>query len=359
MKTLHIMLILSFIPIFIFSMLFFILILQLLDVFANLWRYLAHDAGVSEIMRIVLLYTPKCISYSVPPAMLFTISFTLGNLYKNNELIAILGSGISLYRLIVPFLVIGVLLSAGWFFFEDNIVIQSFKQKNDLYRFVVHQSISYSNANVTVMSGDARTIYQVDYYNDKRKTITNTMIMIRDIAGQFESRIDADWGEWNGKNWVLHNCRIYNWNREKDNLIDQRIGIYDSPSISEPPSTFRKTTRNVEEMNYLEAQKWVNILKKAGLPFREALTEYYRKFFFALSPFIVTLIAAGVGGRFKKNILLMNLLVSLVISVIYFVMQMISLILAKNAYIPPLAGAGASFIFFFIVGLFMLKISRT
>ncbi len=357
MKTLYKMILKSFLPVLLFAILFFILIIQLLDVFANLWRYLAHDTGMLEILEIAILYLPKCISYSLPAALLFSISFILGVLYQNNELIAILGSGISLFRLILPLLVIGALLSLGSFLFEDEVVIASYKKKNDLYRAAVHQSVSFSHANVTILSVDADTIYQADYYNDQRETLTNTVILIRDSEGRFSLRIDADWAEWNGRNWVLHNSRIYRW--EQDQLKDKQVAIYDEEGLAEPPSTFRKVTRDVDEMKALEAKDWVFRLKKAGLPYRETLTKYYKKYFFALSPFIVCLIAAGVGGRFKKNVMLMNLLVSLIISVIYYVLQMISLILAKNGYIPPMAGAGAAFIIFLVVGLFLLRSART
>jgi len=39
--------------------------------------------------------------------------------------------------------------------------------------------------------------------------------------------------------------------------------------------------------------------------------------------------------------------------------QMISMILAKNGLIPPLAGAGASFIVFLAGGLLLLRTART
>ena len=80
----------------------------------------------------------------------------------------------------------------GGFFFEDRVVIDSFKQKNEIYRGIVHQIVTYSNTNVTVISGDARIVYQVDYYNDQRETITNALILIRGPAGAFKTRIDAE-----------------------------------------------------------------------------------------------------------------------------------------------------------------------
>ena len=129
MRLLRSMLTRSFIPVFLATILFFVLILQLMDLFTHLWRYFANEAILLDIGRIALLYIPKCISYAIPIALLFSISYSLGTLYTNNELIAIFGSGVSLYRLTLLFLIAGIVLSAGGFFFEDRVVIPTFEKK--------------------------------------------------------------------------------------------------------------------------------------------------------------------------------------------------------------------------------------
>ena len=359
MKTLYGMVLTTFILVFLVSLLFFVLVVQLLDLFANLWRYLAHETSLQEILSIAYYYLPKCLSYAIPPGLLFSAAFTLGVLHKNNELIAILGSGISLFRLVLPFVLLGMALSVFGFFFEQYVVIDSFIRKKQMFRTAVRQEISYSNTNITVISEDTFTIYQVNYYNDKKQTLTDLMILERGENNGFRARIDADWAEWNGRHWILHNSRRYIWEEDKQTVVLQQSALYEATELTEAPGTFRKTTRDVEEMRGAEARQWIDKLKRAGLPYRGALTEYYTKFFFAASPFIVVLIATGMGGRFKRNVLLMNLLTALLVSVIYYVLQMVSVILAKNGLIPPLAGAGLSFVLFLAVGALALRTART
>jgi lipopolysaccharide export system permease protein len=358
-KTLHWMLLRNFFGIFLVSLLFFVLLLELMDVFANLWRYLAQETTIIEILRIGMYYAPKCVSYAISPALLFSAAFTLGTLYRNNELIAIIGSGISLYRAVVPFFVVGVLLSVAGFYFEEHVVISTYRLKNELYNAAVRREENLSNTNVTVMSGDARTVYHVDYYNDKRETITGVMVLWRDAEGGFSARLDAHWGEWGGTHWILHNCIRYVLSGNEGEVTRSATVLYDSEELAEPPATFRKTTRDVEEMKAVEARDWVGSLRRAGLPYREALTEYYSKYFFAGTPFIVVLLAAGLGGWFRRNVLLMNLLAALVATVVYYVAQMISSILAKNGYLPPVAGAGLGFLVFLALGTILLKNTRT
>jgi lipopolysaccharide export system permease protein len=359
MNILYRMLLRQFLPLFILAAVFFVLLLQLIDVFGSIWRYFAHNVGIREIGWIALLYVPKCLSYALPVSFLFGISYSLGLFYANNELFAIFGSGVSLQRLVAPFLVLGVLLSVGAFFFEDSIVIPTFRMKNEAYSDAVKETVSLSQSNVTVTSPDQRVVYQADYYNDAEKRLSGITVVIRGSTMAFSQRIDAQWGEWNGSRWILHDCTVFTWNPKAGILANEKAPLWDSPLLSEPLDTFRKQSRDVEEMDRAESQRYVTAIRKAGLPFREALTDYYRKFSFASTPLIVALIASSLGSTFKKNILLMSLLAALVISVVYYVSQMVAAILSKNGYIPPLAGAWSPFSLFLVLGFMLFRTART
>jgi lipopolysaccharide export system permease protein len=355
--TIHRMLLRSFLMLLAIALLFFVLLVEMFDLFSNLWRYMAQDTALPAILKIAWLYLPKCISYALAPALLFACSYALGLLYKNNELIAILGSGISLQRLLAPLLLLGLTLSAGSYWFEEAVVIDALRLKNQLYRSSVKLELPLSRTNVTVTSADGRIIYQADYYDDKKQSLNGVLILRRDEQGRFLERLDAERASWDGENWVLQNARRYSWDGEL--LGEARLGQLDEGSLNEPPTTFRKSTRRVDEMGAEQARVFVTQLRRAGLPYREALTEYYRKYFVAFNPLIVLLIASGVGGRFRKNVLLLSLLVALLLSVVYYVGQMITLILAKNALIPPLAGASLSLLVFLAAGLVILRSART
>ena len=69
--------------------------------------------------------------------------------------------------------------------------------------------------------------------------------------------------------------------------------------------------------------------------------------------------ASSLGSAFRKNILLMSLLAALVISVLYYVAQMVTGILSKNGVIPPLAGAWIPFTLFLMLGIMLFRTART
>lgn len=359
MRLLRRMLLQQFLPIFVLALVFFVLLLQLIDIFGSIWRYFAHDVGVGQVAWIALLYLPKCISFALPVSFLFAIAYTLGLFYANNELFAIFGSGVSLYRLVLPFLVLGAALSVGGVFFEDEVVIPTFQAKNETYALAVKQVTSLSQSNVAVTSPDQRVVYVADYYNDALGRLTGVTVVIRDAGMTLVSRIDAQSAEWQDTRWVLEGCRSFTWDPKTRLLTDSTQPRYDTPLLNEPPATFRRLARNIDEMNISESERYVAMIRRAGLPYREALTDFYRKYSFAFTPLIVAFIASSLGSAFKKNILLMSLLSALVISVGFYVAQMVSAILSKNGVIPPLAGAWTPFSLFLVLGFMLFRTART
>jgi lipopolysaccharide export system permease protein len=359
MMRLRLHLLRNFLPVLLASVLFFVLILELLDLFTNLVKYLNYEVPFLQICRVLLLYAPKCVSYALPISLLFAVSFTLGNMYSNNELIAIFGSGVSLSRFVLPFVVLGLVLSVGGFFFEDRVVIDSLKAKSSLTRQLLRQRVSYSNSDLTVISASGRIVYRAEYFNDAETSISGVTVVVRDESGKFLERLNAQSAKWEGKAWRFSQARLYRWNDDGSALSDAFFASYGEEALDEPPASFRKSGETIQEMRLDDARDYVEQLKAAGLPFAEGLSEYYRRFAFAFAPLIVTLLSAAIGGRFKKNILLMSLLASLVAAVIFYVAQMMTSLMAKLEYMSPLAGAAIPIAFFLLLSLVMFERART
>ncbi len=360
MRTLNKMLFVSFLQTFFVSLFFFVFLIELVDLFANLWRYLNNDASIWSILKVAYLYLPKCLIFSTSPALLFSVSYTLGSYYSHNELIAIFGSGISLVRFTFPLIIAGILFSTGSYFFNEIFVIDTFKEKNSTANILLGYTQSFSNTNITVVSNDNDIIYHSDYYNDNSNTLSGLILIIRDEEGNFSERIDAEWAEYQDGLWVMKRVRIFRIDESNFKIEESYINSLSREDINEPPSTFRRLVRDINELKKSEAKDWIMSIRKAGLPiYREALVDYYERFSFALTPLIVIFISSSLGGRFKKNILLMSLLSSLSISVLYYVSKMILIILAKQGYLQPITGAWGAFFIFTIAGIILFKKART
>lgn len=357
MKLIWRYLIKLFIPTFIVALLFFVLLLQLGELFAHIVEYLQNGALIKDILKLMVLYLPKCISYSVPLAILFAGSYTMGNLYVRNELTSIFSAGISLGKFTLPLLIFGFLLSIGMIFFEDKIVIKYSFEKSKLSKQLLNTEENLNSSDVVILSELGKIVYLADYYNATEKTLSNVSVVIRDAAGNLSTIIQSSFVVWNTNRWIFNKPSIYTFN-EKNEAAHTSI-LPDNIILAEPPESFQRNLNSVDEMTIENAKIFILNLKKNGLPYYEALSKYYRRFSFPFTIFIVLFFSISLGGKFKKNILLMSILFSLGIATLFYITEMMTMMSAKWEYISPLAGAWTPIIIFFILSALLLRTART
>jgi lipopolysaccharide export system permease protein len=345
----------QFLPIFVVALSMFVLLLCLIDLFANLWRYLNYEVPAKQIFLVSLYYLPKSFSYAMPISLLFAAAYTLGDLYSRNELTSIFASGIPFWRFSLPLVFIGLFASIFAFYFEDIVVIPTFKIKNDMSRTLLHQSKTENNSDIVIKAKNGRLIYSIDYYDHKAMILNGISIIEQAEDGQFLSLVRAPKGSWTGSYWALSNALIYEW---EDDLLRSKP-LPDADIYRESPDTFRRNAVNAEELSAKEAAFMVEDLKIAGLPFIGVLADYYHRYSFSSVSFVIMILSISMGGRFKKNILLMSLLSSLVSAVVFYVTEMITMMMARLGYIPPILGAWFPVGLFVALGLLLLQSAKT
>lgn len=362
------MLIGSFVPVFLVGLSFFVLIIQLIDIFAEIVRYMNLEVPLGVIAQAQLLFLPKAISYSLPVAILFAVSFTLGNLYSNNELIAVYGAGVPLQRFVLPFLGAGLLLSFAGFFFEEEVVVHSYRDRNRLDRELLNIGRDQGSPNVTVLSDEGRIVYHADYYTHESLSLHGVTVIERDSAAAFHMRIHATRAEWRDNAWEFINAELYKLaelssqeaSNGSDSVIErERHSRLRLSHLNAEPELFGRLTRSLDEMQLSEARDWVTRLRAAGLPYRRVLTEYYSRISFAFTPFIVAMLAAAVGSRFRKNVLLLSLLVSLSLAVGYYVLGMVLSLMSAAGHIQPLIAAWLPLTVFAALGAALFRLARS
>ena len=356
MKILQRYLLQLFFPVFVITILFFILLLQLGDLFLNLAQYLQNHVHFVTLLRVMYLYLPKCISFAMPLSVLFASSYTMGNMYAKNELTSIFASGMPLAVLVAPLVLCGFLLSIGMFYFEDRILIRFQRQKIALVNSILEPQQNLNSSDVVILSDSGTVVYFADYYDDSQKELSNVLIVLRSESGDVSTVIKGSFARWQDDHWKVIDKSVYTFTAENDVLYQDSI---DESVFSEQPETFQRNITSIDEMTIAQAKLFIDNLKKMGLPYHEYLSQYYRRFSFPFTAFIVLFFSVSVGGRFKKNILLMSLLFSLALAILYYVTEMMTMLFAKWEYISPLAGAFLPFLLFTVLSVAMLRIART
>jgi lipopolysaccharide export system permease protein len=333
----------------------FVTLLCLIDLFLNLVHYLTNGAQFSEILRASIYYIPKSFSLALPIALLFASAYTLGDLAARNELISIVTNGIPFWRLSFSFIMTGLIASVFAFYFEDNIVIPTFKEKNIITRRLRNQKQQEQNSDIVVKTRNGNRIYSVDYYDAGNRTLNGVSIIERGEGGDFLSQIRAPAARWNGTHWIFSNAYIYRW----EGSLLRVSELADGSDYTEDPDVFGRNSVDAADLSAHDAALLVKDLRQAGLPYLSAQADYYHRFSFSSVSFIVIILSISMGGRFRKNIMLMSLLTSITVAVVFYIMEMLSMMMAKLGMIQPLTGAWFPVIFFSLVGLVLVRYAKT
>ena len=117
----------------IFSVLFvFIIIFLIVDLIDDVDRMLDYNLKFNQFSFIYYYSIPHYINIAFPMAILIATVMTFTLMQKNNEITALKASGVSIYRLTIPFFIIGIILTILMFYFENIVVTKSNTLKSNL-----------------------------------------------------------------------------------------------------------------------------------------------------------------------------------------------------------------------------------
>jgi lipopolysaccharide export system permease protein len=277
-----------------FVMTFFIVLFLLLMQF--LWRYIEDLVGKGLEFNIIgelLLYASSgLVPLALPLAILLSSLMTFGNMGEFYELTAIKASGISLRRIMMPVVIMVVFISAGAFFFSNNVLpITNLKMKSLLF------DVRQQRPEVQITSG---VFYNgLDNYSirvNKKDPVTNLLydIKIYDHSGN-RGNIDvtvADSGRmkmtadrrnmiitlWNGYKYT----EVTEGRRKKNRNYPHRLIKFGEQSIIIEMTGFELS--RTDESIFKNSYQMLNItqLKKAGDSIKKELSVRSREFYNSL-----------------------------------------------------------------------------
>lgn len=318
------------------------------DLFSNLDSYISHNVSFGQAFLVSLLYFPQALLLALGPSFLFSVTYFLSMLTANNEMICILNSGLSMRRVVIPCLVLAVALSVGYFAFNENVAIEASNLKDTRYKALTSSSSSLDNTNIALSDmQDGYMVYAGQFVNETSTLYNVSYVELLDGAMGFAEasfrRVDAYKAQYDetSKLWMLYDCYEYLPVSDK---VGQTVQVtyynsLDIPRMQLEPQLFRNLSSEISKMSLDLAHAYVLRMKSLNPDEYARLgTEYYKRIFSCLTPLIMIIIACSMNYKFKKNVLFFSLICSICVAVVYFVVQMVTLMLADQGVIAPYLG---------------------
>ncbi len=165
----------------------------------------AVENGISmfEVLQYATYTMIEILSQILPMTILITVLLTFSIMSKNNEIVAVQVSGISLYRLVLPAIAFGIILSTMAFLIQEYIAPDANKRALVLYNKIYKRNRKVSHEfqrNWIINNKGQFFFYQV--YNKKTNLFHNFGTLDVDENFKLKRRVYAKYAKWTGEKQI-------------------------------------------------------------------------------------------------------------------------------------------------------------
>ena len=226
MKKIDYYILREFLTTFLIVSIFFTLISMIVDIFENLNRFIDNNVTSDILINYYKASLPSMVSVTIPVSCLVSSVFTYGMMIQRKEWLVFKSSGLSLYRLSLPVLLLGLFLSIGSFYFDNSVVIDNNKIKNEIKRTYMSKNKSKAK-NKSIFENvyfqkNQKDLIAIEKFNSNNNVSVN-LNFLEVENGMLLRRIDSKKATWNSQinHWNLKDFSIRNFGKDglEENVI--------------------------------------------------------------------------------------------------------------------------------------------
>jgi lipopolysaccharide export system permease protein len=345
LRKIDIYIITHFIKNLLFALLCFIIIFILVDLFENLDKFIDNKTGLYLVFRYYFYFIPEIIKLVTPISMLLATLFTAGRMINFNEIVAVKNAGISLFRFLLPFIYIGVVVTGFSIYFNNWLVPEANKNKFFIERNYLGKQQNVTGFNRLYFQDSKNQVVLIDQFNELDQTANNVSILAFNPSDpvMLEKRIDADMMKWENGIWILYNAAEREFSQNLELHIYDKIKPEDIPGINKinlSPNQITKKQLKPDELNYSELKDFLESQSKGGQNTDRIQVDFYSKISFPFSNLIVIIFGISIStGSKKRKGLAMQFGISILVSFIYLGFVKISQTFGYNGDLNPMLTA--------------------
>jgi lipopolysaccharide export system permease protein len=241
--------------------------------------------------------------------------------------------------MLIPLLATALLLSCGLFVFNEGVSLDASRSKRMLSDEALGVRSQSDNRNVTLRSSDPKFLLHAGRYIDETERISDVNVVVTDASGNLSKRIQAVSGEYVEGHWILYDATVHEMLDGGNRITTAKMPVFDDKQLTLEPGLFRNLGTDIKTMELISALQYVQRLRIiSASQYPVVSTDLYARLFSNLTPFVLSLVACSSVFNWKKNVLVLSIIASLSIAIVYYVLQMVSMILAKQGVVQPIWG---------------------
>ncbi len=324
------------------------------DFFEKIDDFMEAGLPFSKVVSFFVFKTPFIVAQITPVGILLAVLVVFGLMNKNNEIIALKSSGVSVYYLLRPVLLIGGLFSVLLFFLSEIIVPITVNKANHIWLREVRNEAAVASDGKNIWIKGKRLIAHIKYYHSRKQMIYGITLNYFDNQFKLIRRVDAQRGFYDQGKWHLYD------------IMEQRLSSADGEyrvafikkrlePLDFKPDDLQRVVKKSEEMSFKELFGYIRKVEDEGYDATILKVDLYAKFTFPLVCFILGVAGAGTALRIKaKESLPTSIASGIGIAFLYWIFYSFCISLGYGEMLPPIIAAGTANFVFLCFGILIL-----
>ncbi len=342
---------------FILSIIVFTFVLLVGNVIRLADLVINKGVEIFSVIKLFLFLVPWLLSFTLPIAALTGVILTFGRFSTDGELIAMKASGVSLYRISFPVVMLGIIFSFTAFLLNDQVSTNSsYASRKVIKEIGMHNPTAYLEEGTFIRGFENYIIFIYEIRGNKLKNIR----IYQPQEGKPTRTVIAERGELNtipAKNIV--ELKLFN-------------GTSEEPSPTEPDSFYKlnfktyfmtldltkifkreKIDKKTREMSVAELRQQIAKYIEQKIDPLPLYVEIYKKINMSIASFVLVLIGIPLGIRAHRSEKSIGFGISLMLFALYWGTFLGGVALALQGAVSPFLGVSLPNIVFFILGTIM------
>ena len=340
-----------FIYILIFTLIAFACIFIIVEVIQRIDIFIDRNVPFPVIVKFHIYYLPYIIVLILPASVLIACLFSMGQLARRNELAALKASGLSLYRIITPILVVAFFISLFSLFFAEMVVPGTSQKKQDIDdQYLRNTERRRTGRNIYFQDSKERVI-SIRYYNDKSKRAHQVNFTYHK-ENEIVKRVQAETMTWEDTVWVLNKASVREF--KGDNEIMNKYDKLPYPGLNFGSEELLDIELKPEEMGFFKLREFIKRRRTIGIDVEKWIVEMHLKISFPFANLIIVLFGVPLVSQHRRGGGAIGFGIALVICFFFFGTVRVGQYLGYSGMLHPLLAAWLGNIIFTILGIFLL-----
>jgi LPS export ABC transporter permease LptF/LPS export ABC transporter permease LptG len=308
----------------------------------------------------LLTVTPYFLYNTMPLSMLLAVLVTFGVFEKANEITAMKATGISIYRVVLPVLLLAAVVAVGLFFF-DQLYLPQLNKRQDALRNQIKgkPAQTYLRPDRKWIFGQHHSIYYYEFFDPDQDRFGSVSIFEFDPKTfELTRRVYADRAHWSDslQRWIFENGWVRDFNGMA--IADYKpFEVSTFSELSEPPIYFKKEVKQSSEMNTDELRRYINDLAQSGFDVVRLRVQLHKKFAFPIMTFVMAVLAVPFALRGGRRGALTGVANAIGIAVVFWVGMGFFEAMGNASQLPPILAAWSpDLLFGLAAGYLLLKV---